>query len=132
MVNKVCCAQCCSIFSGFAFFFLIWLGSTIVSGSWTIEIPEKHRSSGAQGCFISAVVYLVFLGISVFVLVKERVIKVEQISAVIPGKRTDRRMYMELGRDGGMEREPIRRDSVDSNGPAMPSTVRRSPSSFRN
>eukprot|EP00744_Colponema_vietnamica_P006879 GILI01009950.1.p1 GENE.GILI01009950.1~~GILI01009950.1.p1 ORF type:complete len:112 (+),score=6.38 GILI01009950.1:118-453(+) len=106
MINKHCCAVCCSGFSAFAVVFLIFLGSTLLSSSaWVIEMPEKHREHSATSCFISAIVYAVFGLSSVAYIYKNRLEKQGFINSRLS------RGYVELGpgdpQQGPSERSPL-------------------------
>eukprot|EP00455_Lapot_gusevi_P046206 TRINITY_DN603_c0_g1_i3.p1 TRINITY_DN603_c0_g1~~TRINITY_DN603_c0_g1_i3.p1 ORF type:complete len:101 (+),score=39.85 TRINITY_DN603_c0_g1_i3:72-374(+) len=58
------CGYCCGIFSTIAIIFLVVMSSVIRSGSHAINIEASKRDSAANGCITAAIIYGVFLVLS--------------------------------------------------------------------
>ncbi len=78
------CSICCSVFSLFGFFFLLFLGSTVASNSLYIKVKAPHgheKSSLAAAIFLAAALYLfVFIASVISLLRARRAQKVYQLS----------------------------------------------------
>mmetsp|Transcript_36240 Transcript_36240/g.58187 ORF Transcript_36240/g.58187 Transcript_36240/m.58187 type:complete len:96 (-) Transcript_36240:298-585(-) len=82
------CGNCCGLLSAIGIIFLLCLGAALDSKASAIDFKGDH-SEAARNCYIAAVIYVVFLALSVCCIRKAKADAREEAEAAAELRRRE-------------------------------------------